>query len=152
MVEPTGEPLRGLRFHELARYSMCVAVAPSHALARSRSVTLAKIADTPLIAYSRADYPEYHTGLAEIFAPLGRAPVIAEEHDSVTSLIAAVEAGRGFALVPDSMACMVGPRLKILPLVSAAAPIVVGAVFREKTVSLAVQKFIAAAEPDAPTK
>ncbi len=150
MVEPTGEALRGLRFHELARYPMCVALAPSHALARSRSVTLDKIAATPLIAYSRADYPEYHAALAEIFTPLGRAPVIAEEHDSVTSLIAAVEAGRGFALVPSSMSCMVGPRLKILPLVSAAAPIVVGAVFREKSVSLAVQKFIAAAALDAP--
>lgn len=146
MVRPEGQQLRGLHFRELARYPMCVAVAPNHRLARSRSVTLDKVGSEPLIAYSRADYPEYHTGLAEMFAPLGRVPAIAEEHDSVTSLIAAVEAGRGIALVPSCMTCMVGPRLKILPLTPASPPIVVGAAFREGTSSVTVQKFIAAAE------
>ena len=147
-VEPTGEKLRGLRFHELARFPICVAVAPSHRLAKNRTLTLAKIATEPLIAYSRADYPEYHTSLAEIFAPLGHTPAIAEEHDSVSSLIAAVEAGRGIALIPSSMACFAGPRLRILPLTSASPPIVVGALYREETTSLAVQEFIAAARPE----
>jgi DNA-binding transcriptional LysR family regulator len=148
MVEPTGKELRGLRFHELARYPMCVAVAPGHRFARSRSLTLAKVASEPLIAYSRADYPEYHTGLAQIFASLGRVPTISEEHDSVTSLIAAVEAGRGIALVPSALTCMVGERLKILPLTPAPAPLVVGAVCRREGDSAVARKFIAAAEPD----
>jgi DNA-binding transcriptional LysR family regulator len=145
MVGPRGDQLRGLRFVELARYPMCVAVAPSHRLARSRSLTLAKVAAEPLIGYTRADYPEYHTSLAELFAPVGSHPVIAAELDSVTSLIAAVEAGRGIALVPSCMACMVGPRLKIIPLVPASPPIVVGAVCRNGTTSLAVQRFVTAA-------
>ena len=118
MVAPRGgAQLRGLRFHELARYPICVAVAPGHRFARQRAITLVKAAAEPLIAYSRADYPEYHTAIAKMFAPTGRTPSIAEEHDSVTSLIAAVEAGRGIALVPSCMACMAGPRLKILPLI-----------------------------------
>ena len=149
MVAPAGEQLDGLRFHELARYPMCVAVAPTHPLARRHSVSLAKIVTEPLIAYSRDDYPEYHDSLAAIFAPLGRAPAIAEEHDSVTSLIAAVEAGRGIALVPSCMTCMVGPRLKILPLSPTSSPIVVGAVCRKTSVSIAAKKFIAAADPTA---
>ena len=144
-VEPTGNKLRGLRFQELARFPLCVAVAPSHPLARRRRLTRAVIASEPLIAYSRADYPEYHDSLAEIFASTGRGPSIAEEHDSVSSLIAAVEAGRGVALIPSSMSCFAGPRLKILPLTPATAPIVVGAVCRQGTVSTLVQKFIAAA-------
>jgi DNA-binding transcriptional LysR family regulator len=148
MVEPAGGQLRGLRFHELARYPICVAVAPTHRLARSRTLTLGKLVSEPLIAYSRADYPEYHTSLAEIFAPVGRVPAIAEEHDSVTSLIAAVEASRGIALVPSCMMCFAGPRLKILPLAPPSAPIVVGAVCREGAISTAVQKFIAAAESE----
>ena len=144
-VEPTGNQRRGLRFQELARFPVCAAVAPSHPLARRRALTRAMIASEPLIAYSRADYPEYHDSLAEIFASTGRVPSIAEEHDSVSSLIAAVEAGRGVALIPSSMSCFAGPRLKILPLTPATAPIVVGAVCRQGTVSLPVQKFIAAA-------
>ncbi|MGB8167750.1 MAG: LysR substrate-binding domain-containing protein [Chthoniobacteraceae bacterium] len=145
MVSPADDQLQGLRFHELARYPMCVAVAPNHPFARKQSVTLAKLATEPLIAYSRNDYPEYHDMLAALFAPTGRAPSIAEEHDSVTSLIAAVEAGRGFALVPSCMACMVGPRLKILPLTPASPPLRVGAVSREGHISLVVKNFIAAA-------
>lgn len=144
-VAPTGDKLRGLRFHELARFPLCVAVAPSHPLARRRALTRAQIAAEPLIAYSRADYPEYHDSLAQIFAPAGRVPLIAEEHDSVSSLIAAVEAGRGVALIPSTMSCFAGPRLKVLPFTPATAPIVVGAVCRAGSVSIAVQKFIAAA-------
>jgi len=148
MVQPEGRQLRSLRFHELARYPLCVAVAPGHRLARSRVLPLAKIVAEPLIAYSRADYPEYHASLAEIFAPVGRLPTIAEEHDSVTSLIAAVEAGRGIALVPSALTCMVGARLKILPLTPAPAPIVVGAVCRKASDSAITQRFIAAAMED----
>ena len=148
IVEPAREKMRGFRFEELARFSFCVAVAPSHRLAKNRALTLAKIAAEPLITYTRADYPEYHTSLAEIFASLGRAPAIAGEHDSVSSLIAAVEAGRGIALIPSSMACFAGPRLRILPLTPATPPIIVGALYREETTTLAVQEFIAAARPE----
>ncbi len=147
MVRPQDGELRGLRFQELARYPICVAVAPGHRFARSRTLSLAKISTEPLIAYSRADYPEYHTALAEMFAPVGRAPAIAEEHDSVTSLIASVEAGHGIALVSSALTCMVGERLKILPIAPALASIVVGAVCRQGADSATARKFIAAAGP-----
>ena len=60
-VKPARDKMRGVRFEELARFSVCVAVAPSHRLAKNRALTLAKIAAEPLIAYTRADYPECHT-------------------------------------------------------------------------------------------
>jgi DNA-binding transcriptional LysR family regulator len=145
MVQPARASLRGLSFHELARYPICVGVAPGHRFARSRSVTLARIASEPLIGYSRADYPEYHSSLDALFAREPRKPSIVEEHDSVTSLIAAVESGRGIALVPGCIACLAGPRLKILPLTPAPAPIVVGAVCRVESTSNIARKFIAAA-------
>jgi DNA-binding transcriptional LysR family regulator len=149
MVKPADEQLRDLRFHELARYPMCVAVAPSHSFAERASLTLASVAPEPLVGYSRNDYPEYHESLAALFSSTGRSPRLVEEHDSVTSLIAAVEAGRGIALVPSCMACMVGPRLKILPLSASTAAVIVGALHRNGTTTRAVQKFIAAAQPDA---
>ena len=105
-----------------------------------------------LIGYSRKEYPEYHEDLEVLSKLIGAKPKISEEHDSVTSIIAAVEAGRGVALVPSCVACLVGPRLKIIPLTPAAPPIVVGALRRTGTVSPAVPKFIAAAsaKPPAP--
>jgi DNA-binding transcriptional LysR family regulator len=147
-VAPAGKQLRGLRFHELARYPMCVAVAPGHRFARLRTITLDKAVGEPFIGYSRAGYPEYHEAMVKIFTGTGRAPHIAEEHDSVTSLIAAVEAGRGIALVPECMACLAGPRLKLVPVKPPIEPVVVGAVCERTHTSAAAQKFIEAAMAD----
>ena len=148
-VPPAKKLLRDLDFKLLARYSMCVAVAPRHPLAKLKSVTLAQLVNEPLIGYSRADYPDYHEHLEKIFAPVvagGRhAPRIAEEHDGVASIIAAVEAGRGFALVPDSFNCMVGPRLKIIPLNPKGELIPVGAIWKRGEASPIVEKFVQAA-------
>jgi DNA-binding transcriptional LysR family regulator len=145
MVAPSVRQLRGLRFHELARYPLCVAVAPRHPFAKRRVIRLEDIADEPFIGYSRAGYPEYHAGLEKMFAPVGHGPKIVEEHDSVTSLIAAVEAGRGIALAPSCMKCLAGPRLKIVPLNPATEEVVVGAVCRKDAASVVVQKFVEAA-------
>jgi DNA-binding transcriptional LysR family regulator len=122
-------------------------VAPTHPLARSRSISLEKVAKERLIGYSQKDYPEYHDEVAALFQTVGSKPQIVQEHDGVTSLIAAVESGRGVALVPSCIACMVGPRLKLIPLVPAGPPIIVGAITKEGAVPVVVEKFIAAARP-----
>jgi LysR family transcriptional regulator, benzoate and cis,cis-muconate-responsive activator of ben and cat genes len=145
MVQPTKKTLRGLRFEELARYPLQVAVAPTHPLAKSRSISLEKVAKERLIGYSQKDYPEYHDEVAALFKKVGRKPQIVQEHDGVTSLIAAVESGRGVALVPSCIACMVGPRLKLIPLAPAGPPIVVGAITKGGAIPVIVEKFIAAA-------
>jgi DNA-binding transcriptional LysR family regulator len=81
-----------------------------------------------------------------LFAPLKRPPNIAEEHDSATSLIASVEAGRGVALVQQSFDCLTGPRLKVRPLSPAPPPLVVGVAYPKETNSPAAESFIAAAK------
>src|SRR5438874_4936418 len=83
--------------------------------------------------------------LSSLFAPLKRPPQIAEEHDSATSLIVSVEAGRGVALVQQDFDCLTGPRLEILPLTPAPPPFVVGVAYRKETNSTATENFIAAA-------
>lgn len=126
MVQPTPAMLRGLRFEPLTRDEYRVAVAPNHPLAKKRRVTIPEIAREPLIAYSRRDYPEYIAGLAGLWGKLR----IAQEHDGVSSLIAAVEAGHGVAIVAKSIACLAGLRLKLVVLSPAPAPLVIGAVLR----------------------
>jgi DNA-binding transcriptional LysR family regulator len=144
-VRPSAKLLRGLNFEELARYEMCVAVAPKNPLAKLKSVSLEQISREPIIAYSRKDYPEYHAMLEKLFAPVGHKPKIAGEHDGVTSILAAVESGRGFALVPSCVVCMAGPRLKLLSLRPALPPILVVAVWRKESETQQVKNFIAAA-------
>ena len=136
----------GLMFEELRRYAVCVAAHPAHPLARARKVSLEQVTAERLITYTLADYPEYHAWLADLFAPLKRPPQIAEEHDSSTSLIASVEAGRGIALVQQGFDCLAGPRLKVRTLVPAPPPFVVGIAYRKDLNAAATASFIAAAK------
>jgi len=68
IVRPSRAMLRGLRFEELMRHPMHLAVATNHAFARLRSVKLARVALEALVALTRKDYPEYHEYLATLFA------------------------------------------------------------------------------------
>jgi DNA-binding transcriptional LysR family regulator len=146
-VRPPAKMSRGLAFVELARYAMVVAVAPGHPLARLKAVTLRQVAPEPLIGLNRKDYPEYHVETDKLFATVGCKPNVAEEHEGGTGIIAAVEAGRGIALVPSSLACIVGTRVKLLPLKPALPPILAGAVWLKENESELVRRFVAAAKP-----
>jgi LysR family transcriptional regulator, benzoate and cis,cis-muconate-responsive activator of ben and cat genes len=151
MVRLDGKMLRGLELVELARYPMRVAVAPKHPLANAKSVSLDQISRESLIAYNRSDYPEYHVMIDKLFSQVGRKPRIAEEHDGVSGIVLAVESGGGFALVPSCVACMVGPRLKLIPLSNRMPEVPVMAAWKKDGLTLPAKEFIAAAEA-APAK
>jgi len=147
-VRPPAKLLRGLSFLEIARYAMVVAVAPSHPLAKLEAITLQQTATEPLIGLNRKDYPEYQVEMRKLFTAVGRKPNFAEEHEGGTGVIAAVEAGRGIALVPSSLACIVGTRVKLIPLKPALPPISVGAVWRPEAGAALVEQFLACVRPD----
>ena len=141
-VQPAGSSMRGLTFERLITYPLCCAVAVTHPLARKRSVALARLRQERLLGYSQEDYPEYFEWIVEIFKPNPIDPCGMEQYDSATGLIAAVEAGRGVALVSTSMKCLAGPRVKLLAITPALPPLVVGALTPKAIPSLARQ-FIA---------
>jgi DNA-binding transcriptional LysR family regulator len=134
--------LRGLHFEKLTEDSTFLAVSPKHPLARRRSVTLAEVAREPLVIYSRAEYPEAHEELAKMFAGIKTKPQIAGEHDGVASLIAGVESGEGVALVPETIACIAGPRLKLVRVTPALAPLVIGAAWPKDGLTPAAERFL----------
>jgi DNA-binding transcriptional LysR family regulator len=80
-----------------------------------------------------------------LFAALNRPPQIVEEHDSITSLLAAVESGRGVAVMAQPLNGLGSPRLKIRPLQPAPPPLGVGIAYRKKFRSTATDNFIEAA-------
>lgn len=145
LVRMPPKALAGLAFEELQRLPVSVAVHPAHPLARARGVGLEHVVKEPLIAFTRADYPEHQAWIAGLFAPLNRSPQIVEEHDSITSLIAAVESGRGVAVLAQPLNGLGSPRLKIRPLQPAPPPLGVGIVYRRKFRSTVTNDFIEAA-------
>lgn len=144
-VRPERKSARGLRFIELGAYPLKVAMSPQHPLAKKRAIALEKLLPEGLIAYTRKDYPDYHQQIEELFLPTSRKPNIVEEHDSVMSLIAGVESGRGVAIVPSCMECMAGPRLRLIPLDPEGPKIVVGAAVKKERELPSINEFISAA-------
>jgi DNA-binding transcriptional LysR family regulator len=146
-VQGLSKTMAGLTFEELRQYAVCVAVPAKHPLAAARKVSLKQLVNEPLIAYSRADYHDYHVMIEPLFARLKRQPEIAEEHDGATSLIASVGAGRGFAFVTETFTSFAGSQVKILPLVPAPPPLAVGVAYLKKKAVLAgTRDFVLAAK------
>jgi DNA-binding transcriptional LysR family regulator len=139
------QALTGLAFEELQRHQVCVATYPSHPLARGQRAGLEQVAKERLVAFTRADYPEHQAWIADLFAPLNRSPQIVEEHDSITSLIAAVESGRGVAVIAQPLNGLASPRLKIRPPQPAPPPLEVAIVYRKNFRSKTTRNFIEAA-------
>lgn len=135
--------MRGVTFEKLTTYPFCCAVGEGHPLAKKRFLTLDQIRREKFIAYSRQDYPEYVEWLAGLFKSKPFNPCQVEEHDGATGLIAAVEAGRGVAIVATSMKCMAGPRLRLIPLKPAVGQAVVGAL-TIPPLSSSAEKFLVA--------
>lgn len=145
MVRPSEKALRGLRFELLREYPICVAVPRSHAFAKLKRVSPEQLVREPLLAYSRTDYPEYHTMVEDIFRATGTKYRIVEEHDSVSSLLAAAEIGRGLAIVPSSAAMLAGGRVKFRPLHPPPPQLQVGAAYDPKQLSPITKEFLEAA-------
>src|SRR6266478_1108849 len=91
-------PFRDFRFEELVREHVRLAVPPNHPFARRRSVSLADAAQEPFIGLTREDFPDYHGYLASLFASVKNKPRVIQEHDGMTSVVSAVEAGTGVAV------------------------------------------------------
>jgi DNA-binding transcriptional LysR family regulator len=146
LVRPITSMLRGVNFEQIMLDPICLAVALKHPLARRRTVTLAEVVHEPLVIYSRVEYPEAHEELAQMFAHLKNKPHITEEHDGVASLIAGVESGAGVALVPESIACIAGPRLKLVRVSPAPPPLIIGAAWSKDGLSPAAERFLKCAK------
>jgi LysR family transcriptional regulator, benzoate and cis,cis-muconate-responsive activator of ben and cat genes len=136
---------RELGMKELALYEACVAVGTTHPLAKSKVVSLKQMASEPVAALNRKDYPHYHKHLEKLFATIGRKPRIGSEHDSGTSLMAAVAAGQEFTLLPSCVRAAAGRRLKLLKLHPALPPWCIVALWRKEGETEAVKGFIAGA-------
>ena len=138
---------RELGMKELVRYETCVAVGATHPLAKSKFVSLDQMASEPVATYTRKDYPGYNKHLEKLFATVGRKPRLGSEHDSGSSLIAAVAAGHEFALLPSCVRGTAGARLKLLKLRPALPPWSIVALWRKDAETEPVKAFIAAALP-----
>ena len=130
-----------LRFEELLREQVRLAVPPNHPFAQSRSVSLVDAAGEPFVGLTHEDFPDYNAYLAAIFAPVKNKPRVIEKYDSMTSVISAIEAGAGVGVFVDTLGYSFGSRLKLVPVTPEPKPISFGIAAPKGRLSPAAEKF-----------
>ena len=148
---PKASALHDVRFDELLQQRVCVAVAPQHPFARRRAIPLTEVAAESLIGLTREDYPNYYDLVSIIFSKVKQKPSIIEEHDSMSGVMSAVEAGSGVAVTVD-YGYSFGNRVKFLPLTPDPKPFSVGIIVRKGRLSPAAEKFWQCAKEAASAK
>jgi DNA-binding transcriptional LysR family regulator len=130
---------RDLRFEELLREQVRLAVPPTYPFAQRRSVSLADAAKEAFVGLTREDFPDYNAYLAAIFAPVKNKPRVIEEHDSMTSVISAIEAGTGVGVSVDPLGYSFGSQVKLVRLTPEPKPLSFGIATRKGKLSPATR-------------
>ena len=102
--------------------------------------TIIEVAAEPLICLTREVYPNYYDFLSIIFSKVKQKPRVIEEHDSMSGVMSAVEAGTGVAVAVD-FGYSFGNRVKFLHLTPEPKPFSVGIVARKGKLSPAAERF-----------
>lgn len=97
--EPIEE--RGLQFRPIAAYDTVAAVVKNHPLARKPVIKLKDLAPLFFIGMSEESYPGYRRWLTKTCAELGFSPKVLQDAEIERTMIQAVAAGLGVALLPD---------------------------------------------------
>jgi LysR family transcriptional regulator, benzoate and cis,cis-muconate-responsive activator of ben and cat genes len=144
-VRPPAGEMRGLKFETIRHHPPGIICSPGSPLARQCAVRPTEVAGSKLVVYRARDYPEYHAWVSKVLGVRKNGIVISEEYSDVMSLMAAVQAGRGVAVVGDFITPLIGDRVRFVPFVSGAHFLEVGLLYRKSGLGETIERFIAAA-------
>ncbi len=104
IVTAVPESSKGVNWTSLCQQELKLAVNQNHALATATQVTPKQLHNQQLLLFCQSEYPEYWRATHAWFKAEGIDPKVAGQYDGITSLIAAVEAGLGAAIVVERTA------------------------------------------------
>lgn len=87
----------------IAQEAVVAALPAGHRLARHKRLSLAKLAQEPLLLYPAKPRPSYADQVLEMFRSRGLKPTVGLEANEMQTAIGLVVAGIGYALVPGSV-------------------------------------------------
>jgi DNA-binding transcriptional LysR family regulator len=124
--------ITGVMWETVQLEKWCVVVPRQHPLAGRSALSPKDLDGQKLVVYNQQEYPEYWNSVQQWFKAQGINARIASECDGVNSLISAVEAGLGIALVVERIACLLPERVVLKPLKPQPAPACIAAGVQEK--------------------
>ncbi len=129
----SGKEVSDVSWQPVQQQTWRVAVPRQHPLHAKETLVPADLNDQRLVVYHPRDYPDYWALVSGWFKSQGMNARIASECDGVNSLISAVEAGLGIALVVERIACMIPERIMLKPLKPQPAPVCISAGILERS-------------------
>jgi len=143
-LRPREQEMRGLRFEMISRHRVGIVCSPESPFASTETVRPSSVTRQELIVYRAKDFPEYHKWIAGILGVSIGTLVTTQECDDVLGVIAAVESGRGVAIVGEFITAVAGNRVRFIPFSSKAHFLEVGVLYRPNGLSENTKKLIAA--------
>ncbi|MBV8216394.1 MAG: LysR family transcriptional regulator [Verrucomicrobia bacterium] len=143
-LRPCDREMRGLRFEMVSRHMVGIICSHESSFSSSDTVRPSSVASQELIVYRAKDFPEYHKWIAGILGVSVGTLVAAQECDDVLGVIAAVESGRGVAIVGEFITAVAGNRARFVPFASKAHFLEVGLLYRTTGLSENTKKLITA--------
>jgi DNA-binding transcriptional LysR family regulator len=129
------EDFQGLSVEPLGTYPVRVAVHKTHRFARLREVPMSELAKETILGKQ---------GQTKLFLPSSSSLKTVEEYDSMESLIAGVETGRGVTVGYQVISRIAGGRLVLRPLKPSPQPPPIVVAYRKEGVSATIAAFVAA--------
>jgi LysR family transcriptional regulator, benzoate and cis,cis-muconate-responsive activator of ben and cat genes len=123
--------MRGLKFESIHRHPVGIICSNSSPLARQPAVRPSVVARSELVVYRAKEFPEYHQWVSKILRVSKGRLIISQECADVLSVVAAVESGRGVAVVGEFITAVAGDRVRFVPFVSGAHFLEVGLLYRQ---------------------
>jgi DNA-binding transcriptional LysR family regulator len=115
-VRPPERADKRIEFRLLLQETAVVALSQRHALAGRQSVTLADIADQPLIVPDRRSRPHSHDLTVKLFEQAGLTPRIVQTADEKQTIVNLVATRLGIAIVPRWTSRMAVPGVRFVRL------------------------------------
>lgn len=125
---------------------LLLAVHHEHPLASRQRVHLAELTDEPFVTQPRNYSTTLYDTLLRMADDAGFRPVIRQEAQQVTGLLALVAANIGMALVPASLRAVHLPQVALLELEDANACLLLAVACRKETPSPVLARFLEAAQ------
>lgn len=114
----------GLEMIELSHESIVVVLPAHHPLTRRTRIPIDLLHDLPCITMDRALAPALHDAIATLYRKAHIRMQTVSRADNVLGHLQLVQAGLGFALLPDSVGALLPPGVVVKPLASEPVPTV----------------------------
>src|SRR5258708_13051136 len=122
----------GVKFETIRRYPVGIICSNASPLARQTAVSPSVVARSDLVVYRAREFPEYHYWVSKFLRMSKDRLMIIKDCADVLSVVAAVESGRGVALVGGFITAGVGDRAPFVPFVSDAHFVEAGLVYPKR--------------------